>query len=417
MKRCIVPALLFVLAACNQVTLETQTPSAGFTPQTFGSSGNDAGTSVTVQTSQGVVYAAGRTSGSLDGTNQGEFDAFVRRYDREGALVWGRQFGTSENDDAESVAADSSANVYVVGTTNGSLAGSRGREDAFIRKYNKSGSVLWTRQFGSSEADFGIGVATDSSGNAYVLGSTYSNLAPTNSGTDGFLRKYDPGGTVVWTRRFAIGNGTEPEGVAIDGGGAVYVGGETVAPNGKGFIRKFTNSGRTVWTRIIDSGASVYVYDIAAKGSYIYITGFSDGTLAAAKPGGSAFIAPYNTGGMNLWTRQFGSGVNDYAYGVGIDSDGNAYVTGQTSRRTPGMGAIDDDIFSRKYTSSGSVGWIKLFGSSASDSASDIATFSSSETYIIGVTDGAIATTNKGDSDAFLRRINNVNGNPVWTDQ
>lgn len=418
MKRIFIPVLLVTLAACSQAPVKPDGADTSLAPLSFGSSGHDYGNDVTL-TKLGSLFAVGETSGSLDGSNQGSNDAFVRRYDREGGVVWRRQFGTAQYDSAQGVATDASANAYVVGYTYGSLAGSRGQADAFIRKYNKSGSAIWTRQFGTSEYDYAYGVTTDSSGNAYVVGSTAGSLAATNSGSDdAFIRKYNPSGTVLWTRQFTFSDYTVSQGVAVDGGGAVYVAGYTSGLDSSGFVRKLSSAGSTVWTKILDNGSDEYVMDVTARGSYIYVTGFTYGSYAGPNLGGSdAFIRRYNSSGTNLWTRQFGSSGYEQARGVGIDSSGNAYVTGETDGALSGTNLGGSDIFIRKYSSSGGVSWTKQFGSSAYDSAGDVATYSSSESYLIGSTSSTIAGTNHGGSDAFLRRISGASGNSVWTDQ
>jgi len=43
----------------------------------------------------------GYTEGSLAGVNAGLYDAFVRKYDGGGNLLWTRQIGTSGNDFSE----------------------------------------------------------------------------------------------------------------------------------------------------------------------------------------------------------------------------------------------------------------------------------------------------------------------------
>ena len=56
------------------------------------------------------------------------------------------------NDYANAVATDSSGNVYVIGGTKGGLDGntSTGDTDLFVIKYNSSGTKQWTKQLGSS---------------------------------------------------------------------------------------------------------------------------------------------------------------------------------------------------------------------------------------------------------------------------
>ncbi len=71
-----------------------------------------------------------------------------------------------------------------------------GASDIFVVKYNSSGTKQWTKQLGTSSADYGNDVTTDSSDNIYVTGSTRGELdGNTNSGNyDIFLVKYSSDG-------------------------------------------------------------------------------------------------------------------------------------------------------------------------------------------------------------------------------
>ena len=58
----------------------------------------------------------------------GDWDGFLRKYNAQGNLIWTRQIGTPDTDQATGVAADASG-VYVVGYTHGTLPGQTvGRE-------------------------------------------------------------------------------------------------------------------------------------------------------------------------------------------------------------------------------------------------------------------------------------------------
>jgi hypothetical protein len=125
---------------------------------------------------------------------------------------WTKQLGTLWADRANGVATDSSGNVYVAGHTYeagtyGGLDGntSAGDFDLFVVKYNSSGTKQWTKQFGTSGDDYAYGGATDSSGNVYVVGETYSGRGAESGigldgnisagGTDLFVVKYNSSGT------------------------------------------------------------------------------------------------------------------------------------------------------------------------------------------------------------------------------
>src|SRR6202041_1583750 len=112
-----------------------------------------------------------------------------------GNTLWTQQFGTSDTDVAYGVAVDGSGNVYVAGYTTGSLQGTNaGGYDGFVRKLDSAGDTLWTQQFGTSSGDFAQGVAVDGSGNVYVAGYTTGSLQGTSAGGyDAFIAKFSQG--------------------------------------------------------------------------------------------------------------------------------------------------------------------------------------------------------------------------------
>jgi hypothetical protein len=182
--------------------------------------------------STGNPYIAGYTDRTFSGqTSAGWWDAFVAKYDGSGTLQWVRQFGTNYNDYAQAVSVDSSGSAYLVGHTNGVLIGqfNRGENDAFVVKYDSAGTWQWVRQFGTSAMESGSGISLDAGGNAYVTGSTAGVLAgQSNAGAeDAFIFKYDSSGTLQWARQF--GTSTADHGLAVDvtPGGTAYVGGYT----------------------------------------------------------------------------------------------------------------------------------------------------------------------------------------------
>jgi hypothetical protein len=152
--------------------------------------------------SNGNSYVAGKVWGSLAGyTGQGNYDAFIGKYDNLGNRLWIKQFGTSQEDRVSGIVTDSNGNIYAIGTTFGSLSGNTnyGWGDVFLGKYDAFGNKLWIKQFGTSNNDSGTGISLDSNGNIFVTGTTYGSLpGNTNQGSsDAFIAVFDSNGNLL----------------------------------------------------------------------------------------------------------------------------------------------------------------------------------------------------------------------------
>ena len=112
------------------------------------------------------------------------------------AAQWSVQFGSDSFEGGRSISVDSSGNVYVTGTTSGSLFDViAGESDAFVVKYDTDGKQVWAKQFDSIHREWGNGVTLDPSGNVYVTGTTSGSLFDTLIGEyDAFVIKYDSQG-------------------------------------------------------------------------------------------------------------------------------------------------------------------------------------------------------------------------------
>jgi protein involved in ribonucleotide reduction len=385
----------------------------------FGTSSDDYSYGIAVDSS-GNAYVVGYTWGSLPGqTSSGRIDVFVRKYDTSGNELWTRQFGTAGDQSADGVSVDSYGNVYVAGGTYDSLPGqtSSGDRDAFVRKYDSSGNELWTRQFGSTGDDYAQSVATDSFGNVLVAGWTTGTLpGQTSLGSwDVFVRKYDSSGNEQWTRQFGTTSEDVALGVAVDSSGNAYVVGRTwgslPGQTSSGridvFVRKYDTSGNEQWTRQFGTGGDQEAHGVSVD-SYgnVYVAGGTYDSLPGQTSSGDrdAFVRKYDSLGNELWTRQFGSTGNDYASSIAISSSGNVLVVGFANGSLPGQTSLGSwDVFVRKYDSSGNEQWTHQFGTSGEDVAIGVATSISGSAYVAGWTTGTLpGQTSPGGFDAFV---------------
>jgi hypothetical protein len=185
----------------------------------------------------GNVFLSGDTRGGLDGSNAGGIDAFLVKYDAAGNLNWTRQLGSPFDEAAGGASADGHGNVYISGYTRGSLGGpNAGGEDAFLAKYDAAGSMQWLKQLGTSGHENGRSVLADGLDGVYLIGTTFGDLGATNAGIrDAYLAKYDSTGSLQSILQ--LGTAADDWGVSIssDGRGNIYISGDTGGSLGAAF--------------------------------------------------------------------------------------------------------------------------------------------------------------------------------------
>jgi hypothetical protein len=418
--RCAGPLLAAVL--CAALLWPTAAPAAtvAWTAQ-FGTSFPDDANGVTIDPA-GNLFVIGQTSGELPGQkNAGMIDAFLRRYDASGAEVWTRQYGTAERDIPKGLTLDDSGHVYVVGQTFGTLPGqaSAGGWDAFLRKYTPAGDEVWTRQFGGGGAESAASVRVDRAGNAYVVGGTRAALpGQTNIGDyDGFIVKFDGVGNQVWARQFGTTVEDYTLAVTLDANGNPIIAGETsgrlagaAAAGGlDGFVRQYDPNGQVVWTRQFGSPLDDYAVSamVGPKGD-VLVAGSTTGSLPGHTSAGEsdAFIMAFGGQGAVGWSHQFGTSGVDDAEGIAFDAAGNTFVAGRTGGSLPGASSNGgSDAFLAAAGPKGDIIWVRQFGGPAEDYAMALA-IGQGGFYLAGGTTGALpGQKNIGQRDAFVVNI------------
>lgn len=249
------------------------------------------------------------SSGGFKTTNSGGYDAYLAKFDSSGARQWATYFGGTAFDLAYSLAHDTSGNMYISGYTSSSsgiatkgayqTSYGGGNNDAFVAKFNTSGSLLWATYFGGDGTNTGH-IATDKSGNLVLAGSTTSlfGIASTNGykktlagGFDAYVALFNSSGNRLWSTYLGGVNDDEIDAVTTDRYGYIYVAGTT-----------FSSSG------------------IATKGAYQTSLG----------GGSDVFLAKISNVGIPVWASYYGSGKDEGAFGLVTDSANNVYAAGYT---------------------------------------------------------------------------------------
>ncbi|MDP4266362.1 MAG: SBBP repeat-containing protein [Bacteroidota bacterium] len=142
----------------------------------------------------------------------GEQDIFIVKYDNKGTLIWAKQAGGNGNDDIQGICLSRKDEIIATGFFTGKIKignkelNSVGKNDVFISKYDKTGDVVWLKQFGGTGDDNGKAVAVNDSGFIYVTGSFEKAMTidkikmESKGGSDVFYIKLNSDGKLNWAK-------------------------------------------------------------------------------------------------------------------------------------------------------------------------------------------------------------------------
>ena len=390
----------------------------------FGTRSSDRGFDLAVDGSGNIFVAGETHGGLGGRTNSGFNDAFVAKYDGSGARQWVRLIGTSLGDRAMGVTADGAGAVYVVGHIEGDLAGhtNAGNHDAFVAKYDTGGTRQWVEFLATSQQERGRSVASDGAGHIYVAGYTRGDLGgetnQSGSGAmagDAYLAKYDTSGTRSWVRLYGTAADDYGFAVATGGSGEVYLAGETEGdPDGQtnsggqdGFVAKYDASGNRDWSRLFGTSADDKITAITADSSgRVYGAGHTEGQLSGRTNTGrfDSFAIAYDGSGQRAWMNAIGSPDWDFGYDVSVDASGDVWMVGSTGGDLGGhTNAGGYDGFLARFDAGGNRKRLTLVGTSSGDEMYGVATDGAGGVYTTGGTHGDLdGGTNNGGADVFV---------------
>ena len=300
----------------------------------------------------------------------------------------------------------------------------------------------------------GGAIAIDSSGNAYVTGSTISTDYPTVSAiqgtyggsTDTFVTKLDAAGdTVVYSTYIGGSSAEYGFGIAVDGNGNAIISGYTSSTNyplssavqttnagsGDAFVTKLNASGSAlVYSTYLGGSATDYTNAITVDASgNAYITGWVDSTNFPTTTGAyqtsnagpeDAFITKLTSAGALSYSTYLGGGNYDIGYGIAVDASGNAFVMGNTASTnfptTAGAAQTKSTqaaAFVTKMNTTGTALVYSTYLAGGSYGQGGIALDSSGNAWVTGVAQGfsslplvnAFQAYNAGQTDAFVTEV------------
>ena len=338
---------------------------------------------------------------------------------------------------------------------------------AFLLPINTIGqsSRLWGTYYGGTNTHRAIGIATDASGNVYMLGREWDV-----TDYDLFLVKFNSSGVLQWERfiggddsEFVYGNGS----ITIDPSGNIYICGysdETIPEidsspgigtlnthselNPDAFLLKYDPSGNIIWGTYYEGNDEVkgIAVNTDAIGN-VYMAGNTVSTINMATAGAhqtsfasisanhtDVFLVKFNSNGARQWATYYGGDMFDeVGYQLPIDNAGNVYLIGSTASNLPAasistinasnIGSGNErDLFIAKFNSSGVRQWGRYYGGTSADFGYGAALDAYGNVYVAGqttsttdiATAGAHQITRASTFDGFISKFDASDGSLVW---
>ncbi|HEV3167097.1 MAG TPA: FG-GAP-like repeat-containing protein [Isosphaeraceae bacterium] len=251
---------------------------------------------------------------------------FVAKVDSSGTVLWAKSLDSTVALEAFGVAVDGAGDNYITGGFEGKAFGGTltdasagGNRDVFVAKLLPNGTLSWAVRMGGLSDDYGRTIVVDGAGTAYVGGEFQgsalfgSTTLVSGGGYNGFAEKLNASGTVLWAIGIGAAAGDNVAGIAIDGGGNVFVGGDgskaiTFGPavtlqagTQSAFVAKYTGQGDVIWAHVLIATGNSLGGNVVVDGAgSVYLAGAVSGT-ADFDPGPATYNLTTPTYNPFLW--------------------------------------------------------------------------------------------------------------------
>jgi uncharacterized protein (TIGR03437 family) len=369
-----------------------------------------------------------------------------------GSLTYSTYLGGNGSDYIHAIAIDSSNNIYVTGETYssnfpvtpgafqkthggtpgaiGSILGPGIAQDAFVVKLNPAGRIVYATYLGGTGHDVGFAIAVDSTGSAYVTGTTTSNNFPVTAGayqtkiagnTDIFVAKLSPDGSALTYSTLLGGSGYDSvASLALDSLNNACIAGYSESadfPTTAGayrktgtasFVAKLNATGTAiVWATFlgdstggaatsvaVDTTGNVYTAGTTYSSAFPVTAGTIQNTIGVNNS--NAFVVKLNpTATTAFYSATIGGHGYTTASAIALDAQGNAFIAGGTNATdfpvTPGAlqssisGGTDGFVLKLNRTAT-SLSYSTYLGGTGGDNVTSIAVDSTGSAYVSGST-------------------------------
>lgn len=291
--------------------------------KTFGGAYNDVASQVIADADGGCTLVG--TVAVTPGNTQ----IVVLKTDREGSIVWYRDFGSAVRDEGRAIVRLDDGGFVIGGTTN---AGPTKNDDFFLSKVSANEQTVWSITYGDINVDRGHALVQTADGGFAVAGYRSFVTAPSTE-WNVLLVKFDANGNALWEQTYNRYPIDQAMALCATSDGGLLIGAQSeirgLGADVDNWLIKTDASGNAQWTTVMgntieDRLQSVYP---RADGTFL-VAGFTN-------PGGTnlqAAVSWISASGQIIWTSVFGSSSSDVLFSVIEDRSGQIVGTGYTQR-------------------------------------------------------------------------------------
>lgn len=281
----------------------------------FGGTGGEQGLGVDISDNLDVIICGSATSltlpmsaSGLYPNNTGTLDAFICRMDINLLPQWSTFFGGTGGEDIHDVVILNNQEIAFCGgsfsnnfptTSNAYQQANMGIPDVYVVRMDMNGALLYSTLIGGSANEDANGIATDSAGNLYITGFTYSPLFPI-------------------------------EGPAVQ---------PNYSGNGDAFVFKMNTSGNVVWSTFLGGALMDAGMDVNVQGKYVYLSGTTESPTFPVTPGSfsdtltggnDVYVLKLDTAGALVLGTFVGGSNTEFNAGCTVTADTVVFITGTT---------------------------------------------------------------------------------------
>jgi hypothetical protein len=344
--------------------------------------------SVATDTS-GNVYVTGT---SWNGAN---YDFRTIKYDANGVRQWVATHDGGDEDQAYAVAVDGGGNVYVTGWSVLDTPDYSLQPHFQTIKYSAAGVRQWTAAYNEGVWGQGFAMKVDASGNVYVTGEAYNGDFIAMA-----LLKYSPAGALQWSRRILYGfeyEESSPNDMTLDAAGNIYVAGYSFRPgaaDGRDYLAaKYSPAGAEIWTRVFNIAGmrDQAVAIVADESGNAYVAGTS-------QPGGPSWMLKYSATGVVQWNAQ----VHGIPHAL-LAANGGIYIAG----------ASGDELILSFYKANGPAagGWFNFYQRPGGTAHAYALAMAGGDLFLAGTSTDASGT------DVQIAAFDGSSGELFWADR